>query len=437
MDESLRDIERQFSQNPQHHPYREQLAAAYQRQGRLLDAWRLIRHIEEGRGREELSRGMWLEQKGWIEKQGLTTGALLPWIPSAQGALSADKGSPLNSLLKSDRQGHIKQITLAPPGPKAIPPFPPDFPYITELHGSASFRGQEKAPGLTQWLSGMPSLESFKGQKGSKWWPILPHWPQLKRLSMHFLSLSSTEELQRFTQLRSFEIACFELSCPRERMNNLPEIKHLGLQSILRPERYVYHSFVLKLHALESLSLGFAHFDSEFELLNQLPSLKQLSLHGEHFKVARLRKINALKQLESLTLRECQLDTEGMEGLLQFPRLRSLSLRKARFTEGALEKLEGLRELENLDLSQTFVENDDLINLKRLPSLKRLWLHDCSRLTGRRSAEALSDLPQLEELDISRSPTFPQRFQELRPDVLIIDPRERPFLKYARLEFSA
>ncbi|MDF1664858.1 MAG: hypothetical protein P1V97_24065 [Planctomycetota bacterium] len=437
MDESLRELERQFSQNPTE-ALRRQVATAYRRQGRLFDAWRLIRNFKDWPERRELSLAMWQEQKNWFDARPGSREAFVQWAPTALGAHSEGKASSINTLIRNPVQGHIYQLKLDPSSrtlnKRSVPEFEAGFKFISSLIGGDGFKADESAhTQLTNWLSGFKFIEHFNSQSNLHWWPVLPSWPHLTRIRARFLHLRSHEELNRFPKLKSLSVGTFSLLSSADNFQDNLAIQHVRIRQIYRPEQYLLFSFLPKLKALESLALGFSLHGDEMETLGRFKKLKQLTLRFETLSAERLQMLSSLHEMRSLTLSRCAISNEAMERLLQFPKLQSLSLVETEFENNALSHLVGLSKLENLELSKTPLDDNGLSELKRFPSLKRLWIQTCP-LLGRNSTDLITDIPQLEEIDFNLTRIDKLRLQATRPDVTILNPIESPFTKHSSLK---
>lgn len=427
MDESLRELERQFSQTP-NEVLRRHLATAYRRQGRLLDAWRLIRDFENCSERRELSLAMWEDQKSWFDARPGSRDALVQLAPNAIGGLQ-NKASPIYTLLKNRQQGHILGLEWAPPSSfmKTLkrPDLDPDLPFMTSFIGRGQFVQREEVhSGLTDWLSELSEVETVRLSSNLDWWPLLPHWPAVQSVTARTLLLQSFGELSRFPKLKQLIVGTFTLLTSVDSVPDLPPIQHIEIGRILRPEQYLLFALLPKIRTLESLTLGFSlHFD-ELDTLSHFQKLRQLTLSKESISANWLKTLSPLRQLSSLTLSRCSISPEALSLISQFPRLQSLSLRDTDFQNQSLCELSSLGELENLELTRTNIDNEVLTELKRLPALKRLWIRECRALDSDCTL-ALGDISQLEEIDCYGTAVDLSKLREIRPDVTINSPKNQ------------
>jgi len=168
--------------------------------------------------------------------------------------------------------------------------------------------------------------------------------------------------------------------------------------------------------------------DAALPQLLRLPALKSVILSGTNITDAGLAALAGHKGIINLDLRDCRItnaglahleampglralqlsgkngactvDDDGMSRLIGLTNLKVLALDFLWISEQGLERLQPLANLEQLLLAQTLV-GDEAVQLlpRQFPKLKKLRLAR-TQVTGGGLAP-LSELPQLEDLDLS------------------------------------
>ncbi len=186
-------------------------------------------------------------------------------------------------------------------------------------------------------------------------------------------------------------------------LSQVPSLRELDLHGAGVTDRGL--RYVGRLTSLRSLDLSKCSSISDLGLtaLSGLVELRQLSL-GFCKQVSRdgMSWIGALQQLESLSLWGCSLrDEVPLRQIAKLPVLRSLDLQAcAGVSDVGLRYVCELRKLESLDLTHCRNLSDEgLSHLTKLPTLRSLSLEGCSRLT-KAAVRTLAELETLRFLNL-------------------------------------
>ena len=129
--------------------------------------------------------------------------------------------------------------------------------------------------------------------------------------------------------------------------------------------------------------------------------LKVLTLAGGQVTDCGLRKISALKELESVTLKDARLlRCAGVAELAKLPRMRRLELRNGRFGNAALGRLGAMPSLEELAVEGSNLSQEVVEFAARLPNLQSLSLDLPKSPIGRKAVLSLHALPKLKRLSL-------------------------------------
>lgn len=130
------------------------------------------------------------------------------------------------------------------------------------------------------------------------------------------------------------------------------------------------------LNTLESLTLS---WNKKFKNINQLSNLKGLYIWNYNPKNKNLEDFKELKNLESLLLAQCRI--ESLQGIQHLNTLSSLEI-------AYLRSLKSLKGLGNLDVSLKFLKIEackniqDISDISLLTNLEKLSLTKCGELTS-------------------------------------------------------
>lgn len=158
----------------------------------------------------------------------------------------------------------------------------------------------------------------------------------------------------------------------------------------------------LSVHGLQK-SKSSAWSDELSDLLAQVPTLKSLTLTDFDFSDAsqQLMFLTKLSQLESLDLRQTNVDDAALAHVSQLATLRILKLEYSQqLTDKGLEHIAGLTQLSELDLAFVPVSDQSIESLTQLKSLKKLYLY--GTLISDEGLRRLPELPELEVLYVGR-----------------------------------
>jgi hypothetical protein len=129
--------------------------------------------------------------------------------------------------------------------------------------------------------------------------------------------------------------------------------------------------------------------------------LKVLALAGGQVTDCGLRKISALKELESVTLKDARLlRGAGVAELAKLPRMRRLELRNGRFGNAALGRLGTMPSLEELAVEGSNLSQEVVEIAARMPNLQSLSLDLPKSPIGRKAVLSLHALPKLKRLSL-------------------------------------
>ena len=158
----------------------------------------------------------------------------------------------------------------------------------------------------------------------------------------------------------------------------------------------------LSVHGLQK-SKASAWSDELGDLLAQVPTLKSLTLTDFDFSDAsqQLMFLTKLSQLESLDLRQTNVDDAALTHLSQLNSLRILKLEyNQQLTDKGLAHIAGLTQLSELDLAFVPVNDQSIESLTQLKSLTKLYLY--GTLISDEGLRRLPELPELEVLYVGR-----------------------------------
>jgi Leucine-rich repeat (LRR) protein len=116
--------------------------------------------------------------------------------------------------------------------------------------------------------------------------------------------------------------------------------------------------------------------DAQLEYLDALPQLQYLTLTGNDITDAGLIHLKGLTQLRSLFLEKTKITDAGLAELQDLPHLEALYLWKTKVTDAGLERLKELTGLMDLQLDSCNVTDAGLKNIKGLLRLGRLSLSE-------------------------------------------------------------
>ncbi|MFP6596012.1 MAG: tetratricopeptide repeat protein, partial [Candidatus Hydrogenedentota bacterium] len=145
--------------------------------------------------------------------------------------------------------------------------------------------------------------------------------------------------------------------------------------------------------------------DDGLKHLGGLTRLESLDLSRRRVTDRGLSFLGGLESLRELNLSATSISDKGIASLIPLERLRSLNLSYTRVGDDALVSIGELVQLRTLDLTATRVTDIGLYSLAPLESLRSLNLsnhHTLSAITDS-GIQALTELPLLEELDLSGS----------------------------------
>ncbi len=144
--------------------------------------------------------------------------------------------------------------------------------------------------------------------------------------------------------------------------------------------------------------------DAAMAIVANLPHLESLtiedaSITSEGIEALRENRQTA-KRIVALTFARCSaLDDDALPSLASLPNLRRLSLRDVPVTGSFLPELPTLRKLESLSLNETFLDDNAFNSIAACRSLKRLELAQSFLTTE--AMEKISTLTSLEYLNLS------------------------------------
>ena len=174
-----------------------------------------------------------------------------------------------------------------------------------------------------------------------------------------------------------------------------------GLQKFLEDHRVM--TYTNQDGAVDKLDLRLEETTDEvLGLLQELPSLRRITLQGARITDRGLAHLSQLGQLEDLDLRSCKHITDaGMKHVSKLSKLTNLQLYNTRVGDKALGHLLRLENLESLDLHSTKVTDLGLNELQKLPRLRFL------DIGGKGPTDAglryVGRLHQLERLELAES----------------------------------
>ncbi|PQO46281.1 leucine-rich repeat domain-containing protein [Blastopirellula marina] len=175
---------------------------------------------------------------------------------------------------------------------------------------------------------------------------------------------------------------------------------------------------LLQLPRLEQITFNFGELNDEsFELLSQMPALKELWLSGS-IKPANVRALSKARKLESFYLLCLNCDDRLLNELAKLPALKSLDCSGENITGDGIASLGQCTQLESMRLRNiSRLTDEDFRPMASLKQLQSLQIDHC-RITAR-SYPTFSQLPKLETLLINTIPTSyplfnkPSSFQSL------------------------
>jgi hypothetical protein len=134
---------------------------------------------------------------------------------------------------------------------------------------------------------------------------------------------------------------------------------------------------------LESLDISSSQLSHEnMSILVKHRSIRRLNLANCSVDPRELRLLAGMSQLTDLNVSGTRFDDAHVEALAALPDLRSIRLASTRISSSSVRRLAALRRLEVLDLSGTKVDDTDLDLLLRLPALRELIVVG-TRVTGK------------------------------------------------------
>nr|XP_043636098.1 receptor-like protein 13 [Erigeron canadensis] len=180
---------------------------------------------------------------------------------------------------------------------------------------------------------------------------------------------------------------------------------------------------ISKLKSLETLSLAHNQFNGTIiTSLSVIPSLKEVDLSNNPLSVLPTEgceSLSRLERLETITLRYTYLNKSLISCLSFLPSLKNLDLSRSNSTNlGSsfpIQELSSFRELKSLDLSRCDLQSLTSNELPHLPDLEILRLR-VNNFNGTLPIEALASFHHLEVLDLSLnsfSGSIPSTIQSL------------------------
>ncbi|QDU82902.1 Leucine Rich repeats (2 copies) [Polystyrenella longa] len=159
------------------------------------------------------------------------------------------------------------------------------------------------------------------------------------------------------------------------------------------------------LTGLSRLKLSFVDVsDRGFRFLQALPQLESLSVYSPKLGNDGLAIIGKLTKLEFLHLGEGLWNDSGLTHLKDLAKLKQISLRVHNVSGPGLQTISSLPELDIFACSSSPFQDRHMVHLKESSSIKQLLL-DSSQLTDT-GLKSISQMPQLENLNLSYSTTF-------------------------------
>ncbi len=169
--------------------------------------------------------------------------------------------------------------------------------------------------------------------------------------------------------------------------------------------------FIVELKTLKKLDLSFTYVtDRGIKKLQALPQLEDLTLDTTEFLTdASMAHLRANKALRRLVVRGVDITDAGMPYVGEMTGLRSLDISYTMLGDVGLEHLPNLTQLEHLKIGATLITGRNLNFLKLLPKLKSLSLRGVQRRNAGAcwtpnvtdlDLDTISLLSGLEELDL-------------------------------------
>jgi serine/threonine protein kinase len=175
---------------------------------------------------------------------------------------------------------------------------------------------------------------------------------------------------------------------------------------------------VAKLRDLQSLNVdGTDVTDEGFKQL-ALPKLGGLDLSDTRVTSHVLDYISALmKRIDWLSLRGTDITDGGLLSLSNLRYLVTLNLSNTKLTDAGLAQIEELRlpRLSQIDVAQDEITNSGVIFLSKITTLRTLNLNG-TKITDQ-AVDALSQMPRLEQLDVSKTSLSTAAVSRLRKEL--------------------
>ena len=215
----------------------------------------------------------------------------------------------------------------------------------------------------------------------------------------------SEEIINSFKQLRKLDIAMNEFNTLPFNPGSLPYLEELDITTTSGYNLDKEFDKILEFDSLKALYLGGIKTDHLPEKLSQLKNLKRLHLghHGDNFNYENaINTLSELPELEYVMFEVASFETIP-QNFHQLHKLKKLGFYDGKFDITAL--LNHIKEWEQLEMLK-FLDMDVRSlpeNISELNNLKTLNLPDNRHLDHQRLFRQLSELPELEELDISKT----------------------------------
>ena len=246
----------------------------------------------------------------------------------------------------------------------------------------------------------------------------------LQKLKLRNVKIKDWRKLEEiinsFTQLRELEIPTNEYSRLPFNPGSLPHLKKLNLTMTSGYNLDKEFDKIVELDSLRTLYLGGIKTDHLPAEITQLKNLKRFHFgyHGDNFDYERaIEKLSKLPELEYV---EFDIVTFEMipQNFHQLHKLKKLSFYDGKFDMNAL--LNHIKEWKQLEMLK-FLDMDVRSlpeNISELNNLKTLNLPDNPHLDHQKLFRQLSELPELEELDISETILHHQHDRFVMPEEL-------------------
>jgi len=164
--------------------------------------------------------------------------------------------------------------------------------------------------------------------------------------------------------------------------------------------------------------------DAQLKSLAWLTRVQVLGLDGNLIGGTGLDVAKGLRYLQKLSVSGNPLTDKGVETISKLRQLDNLEVKQVRLSDTALAFLGMMKNLKKLEMDGCEIDPKSIKYLSGMPNLHTLGISDIKRLSDRNICQ-LKDLPKLASIDVSRSKTAGEAFD---------DPSQFPALKEVALQ---